>query len=255
MGDTMTATDWPMTAEEILAAIDARPEKWHVIGSCKGRAVTWYEVSDKGGVRSLDREVNGRRVAGQPLSTKPGSSGYPKVSITADDGTRLHAYVHALVLVKFGPRCAGGIPAGMEARHGPAGPLCAAIENLTIGTHDDNENDKPEPYKAPLPTFPCLNAPRCEGLAAHEGKRCTECSTETGRQIALMLQLGMSLPDAAARFGFSEKWAHDRARTCGGYTADAASARAQRPSWSQRVRIRRAERAGLIPRRPRGDGQ
>lgn len=251
---TDTATDWPLTAEEILAAIAARPETWKPVGTWQGRPVSHYEVSDKGGLRSLDRVIKGRALQGKALSTGPGKNGYPKVKITADDGTVWTVSVHVVVLVTFGPRCAGGIPAGMETRHGPAGPLCAAWpENLTIGTRDENELDKAEPYAPPPPSFPCLNAPRCEGLASHEGRRCAECSEESGRQVATMLRLGMRLADAADRFGFSEKWAYERARHCGGYAQPAALARAQRPSWSQRVRIRRAERAGLIPRPARGD--
>jgi hypothetical protein len=250
----MSMTDWPLTAGEILAAVAAREENWRVIGTYQGHPVSHYEVSDKGALRSLDRVVKGRALQGKVLSTGPGSNGYPKAKITADDGTVFTVSVHVLVLVKFDPRCADGIPEGMETRHGPAGPSCAAIENLTIGTRDDNELDKAEPYKPPPPSYPCLNAPRCEGLASHEGRRCGECSEESGRQVAVMLQLGMRLADAADRFGFSEKWAYERARSCGGgYRGSMADARAQRPSWSQRVRIRRAERAGLIPRPACGD--
>ena len=243
-----------LTAEQILAAVAARPETWKPVGTWQQRAVSHYEVSDKGGLRSLGRVIKGRALQGKVLSTGAGKNGYPKAKITADDGTVFTVSIHVLVVTTFDPRCARGIPAGMETRHGPAGPLCAAWpENLTIGTWHENELDKAEPYAPPPPSFPCLNAPRCEGLASHEGRRCAECSEESGRQVAIMLRLGMRLADAAARFDFSEKWAYERARSCGGYTGSMADARRQRPSWSQRVRIRGAERAGLIPRPARGD--
>ncbi len=251
---TEIVTAW-MTAEEIRASIAGRPETWKVIGTWQGHPVSHYEASDKGGLRSKDRTIGGRALRGKVLSAGPGKNGYPKAKITADDGTVWTVSVHVVVLVTFDPRCADGIPAGMETRHGPAGPLCAAWpENLNIGTWEQNELDKAEPYAPPPPSFPCLNAPRCEGLASHEGRRCAECSADSGRQVDLMLQLGMRLADAADRFGFSEKWAYERARDCGGgYRGSMADARRQRPSWSQRVRIRRAERAGLIPRPARGD--
>ena len=99
-----------------------------------------YEVSSAGRVRSLDRlDRLGRRRAGRILRAKPGSNGYPSVTLAADkDGRRPPRSVHVLVLEAFvGPR-----PEGTEARHLNDDPTDNRLENLAWGTPSDNARDR-----------------------------------------------------------------------------------------------------------------
>ena len=101
----------------------------------------YYEVSDLGRVRSLDRIlVNrdgvSRRWAGRVLAT-PLQDGYPFVSL-ARNGQHKTRAVHQLVLEAFvGPR-----PAGQVCRHGPKGATCNELGNLCYGTAEENMADR-----------------------------------------------------------------------------------------------------------------
>jgi len=240
MTETQAAgTRWAgLTAEEVRAAADAREEKWETIGSFRGRVYSHYQVSDKGGTRSADRAVNGRRLRGRALRTRASNSGYELADITSDDGKRSTVTVHSLVLAKFDPRCADGMPDGMQTRHGPAGPLFNAIENLDIGTQPQNEADKPEPSRPPEPSHPCRNAPHCRCLVVNEGRRCPCCCVPAaGRKTAAMLKAGMPLAEVAARLGNSESWAYQIARDHG-YSRTKAHARSRKPGPVRRAWLR-----------------
>lgn len=106
----------------------------------------FYEVSDLGRVRSLDRMTAVRSSSGRSyvrlhrgrlLTACAGSSGYLLLSLsrtTDDSAIRVSANVHDLVLGAFaGPR-----PPGLEACHGPGGNLDNRLVNLSWGTHAKN---------------------------------------------------------------------------------------------------------------------
>lgn len=113
-------------------------ERWLPIAGYEG----YYEVSDQGRVRSLDRVVKTargqRRIRGRLLSQSVAhEGGYVQVNLNRD-GEREHVYVHVLVLEHFeGPR-----PPGMEGCHGPGGSSDNRLSNLRWDTPSANQRDK-----------------------------------------------------------------------------------------------------------------
>ena len=114
-----------------------------------------YEVSDQGGVRSLDRVVEmtvahrnqygtrtqkkrvRRRHRGQVLYAAIGSHGYPMVSLHKDRKP-YKRLVHVLVLEAFvGPR-----PRGAQCRHLNNVRSDARLSNLRWGTPSENQRDR-----------------------------------------------------------------------------------------------------------------
>ena len=97
----------------------------------------WYEVSDLGRVRSLDRYTRVRHglrlLRGRIL--KPGISSTKRTVVLYRDGdTRKTRLVAHLVLEAFtGPR-----PSGQQARHGPGLALDDRLANLSWGTRQEN---------------------------------------------------------------------------------------------------------------------
>lgn len=124
----------------------------------------FYEVSDAGLVRSVDRTVftarhGSTRYRGRVL-TPSLSSGYALVTLVHTSvGRREPRYVHDLVLETFiGPK-----PAGQEVCHGPEGPTVNTLANLRYDTRSANANDRkkfgvgwgPSPLKKPPVVRPC----------------------------------------------------------------------------------------------------
>ena len=112
-------------------------ENWRPVIGYEG----FYEVSDQGRVRSLDRLVvssNGRArlFAGKVL--KHGfSKGYPRVNLSRDDVPRC-ALIHQLVLESF----VGPCPVGQEVRHWDGSRINCSLGNLLYGTPVDNHADR-----------------------------------------------------------------------------------------------------------------
>jgi len=97
-------------------------------------ADTDYEVSNLGGVRSLDRVVNRKNgssahVNGVQLQPRLAGGGYMVVNIHC----KTH-YVHRLVLAAFRGEC----PAGMEGMHLDGDPTNNCLHNLKWGMHTEN---------------------------------------------------------------------------------------------------------------------
>jgi NUMOD4 motif-containing protein/HNH endonuclease len=101
----------------------------------------FYEVSDQGRVRSLDRDTTSvlgvrRHFAGRVLKPSVSAAGYQLVSLRHSDRYR-REYVHALVLTAFaGPR-----PDGMYCCHFDGNPLNNALPNLRWDTPSSNVED------------------------------------------------------------------------------------------------------------------
>lgn len=116
-------------------------ENWKAIPGFEG----FYEVSDQGRVRSVERTVTVRgRSDGQTAKIirerilKPGlSSGRPVVNLRSDTDRR-HALVHHLVLEAF----VGPCPDGMECRHLDDKRRNNALRNLEWGTRRENMADR-----------------------------------------------------------------------------------------------------------------
>lgn len=112
-------------------------EKWIAIPGWEG----WYEVSNLGRVRSLDRVVDRpagtARVTGRILVSRPNRYGYPQVHLKRN-GSSTCRTVHSLVLAAF----VGEREPGKVARHLNGVPSDARLENLAYGTNSENQRDK-----------------------------------------------------------------------------------------------------------------
>lgn len=113
-------------------------EIWRPVVGWKG----FYEVSDRGRVRSVKRVVvrsNGRRhtVIARILQTPPNGDGYPHVNLHRP-GRHVSAKVHILVARAFHGRC----PNGLETRHLDGIRANCRATNLRYGTSEENGADK-----------------------------------------------------------------------------------------------------------------
>ncbi len=111
------------------------PEMWLPVVGHEG----FYEVSDAGRVRSIDREfirADGRRQPRRGRVLKPSSSGRGYPSVTLRFGAR--RTVHSLVCAAFhGPR-----PGPRhEAAHWNGDPTDNRSENLRWATQSENQQD------------------------------------------------------------------------------------------------------------------
>jgi len=115
------------------------PERWLPVAGYEG----YYEVSDRGRVRSLDRLVidsRGWRKRWHGRILRPGlnPNSYFVVALCRDGRSKSYL-VNRLVLEAFDKPC----PEGQESRHGPGGKQDNRWpENLCWGTKAENEADK-----------------------------------------------------------------------------------------------------------------
>lgn len=110
-------------------------ETWRPVLGWEG----FYEVSDEGRVRSLDRmRKKGARIdRGRIRSLSVDRAGYPRVGLCGN-GMQVTRLVGHLVAEAFlGPR-----PDGAECRHLNDEPGDSRAVNLAWGTRTDNEADK-----------------------------------------------------------------------------------------------------------------
>lgn len=111
-------------------------EEWRPVVGAKG----FYEASDRGRVRSLDRlDSAGKRQKGRILKgeARAGQRGYRVVKICAPDGSRRMRYIHDLVLEAFvGPR-----PRGLYGLHWDDDVDNNTLPNLRWGTQRENMED------------------------------------------------------------------------------------------------------------------
>lgn len=109
------------------------PEEWRPVVGYEG----YYEVSDHGNVRSLDRVVpRGRHtqtVIGRALSPSAKPSGHMQVSIIGADRKQRTRMVHQLVLDAF----VGPCPEGMEACHTDDDPTWPDLLLMSKGQNVD----------------------------------------------------------------------------------------------------------------------
>lgn len=103
----------------------------------------FYEASDQGRVRSVERSVafgarGGRRkVGGVILKPVFGSRGYPVVNLTKP-GLRRQLFLHKVILEAF----TGGRPEGMECCHNNGDTTDARLANLRWDSRSGNHKDK-----------------------------------------------------------------------------------------------------------------
>lgn len=113
------------------------PEEWKDIPGYEG----YYQVSNHGQVRSLDRNVmlkNGAFRFAKGITLRPGehTAGYGMV-VLSRLGKRVTRKVHTLVAEAF----IGERPAGMEVRHLDDDPSNNHLPNLKYGTPSENRLD------------------------------------------------------------------------------------------------------------------
>lgn len=114
----------------------AMTETWLPVVGFEG----FYEVSDQGRVRSLDRVVDTargpRKYSGRILKLTVKNNGYLSCALWVCQVAK-HVSVHTLALESFvGPR-----PAGMEGCHNDGDRTNARLSNLRWDTHSENVYD------------------------------------------------------------------------------------------------------------------
>jgi hypothetical protein len=112
-------------------------EQWRAIPGYEGI----YEVSDRGRVRSLDREVphgalGSVRVAGRMMVPVDDGKGYRRVGMTRHN-KKTHYRIHQLVLMAF----VGPCPPKQEVRHLNGIKTDNRLVNLQYGTKWENVQD------------------------------------------------------------------------------------------------------------------
>ena len=117
-------------------------ERWKDVVGFEG----YYQVSDLGRVRSVDRVVRGGR--GKPVKRKgkirklsPYSRSSGSGHLAAHlykEGVLMPVGVHRLVLAAW----VGPCPEGCEVRHGPNGVTDNSVGNLSYGTRSQNSLDQ-----------------------------------------------------------------------------------------------------------------
>lgn len=110
-------------------------ERWLPVPGWEG----FYEVSDHGRVRGLDRVLarkNGtvHTEKGRIRKQAKLKRGYRNVSLSRPGQPMRTALVHQLVLLAF----VGPAPEGMESLHADDDPSNNHLSNLSYGTHTDN---------------------------------------------------------------------------------------------------------------------
>lgn len=124
-----------------LASSLRADELWLPIREYEG----FYEVSNYGRIRSLDREVPVRGNPRQSHKIIKGvikkwgydGNGYPKIELTRD-GIRKSINIHVLVAQHFVP----GYDSGLQVRHLDGDKTNPYFQNLAWGTASENQKDK-----------------------------------------------------------------------------------------------------------------
>lgn len=153
-------------------------ERWRPVPGHAG----YYEVSDCGRVRSVERTVVARdgrimSLASQLKNLSPGFGGYVLAQLWRNNEQR-KVRVHTLVLEAF----VGPPPAGTECRHLDGNPANNSIENLAWGTSSQNKWDRvrhgnhPSRNRTSCPRGHALAAPNLTAASQVLGFRtCLAC--------------------------------------------------------------------------------
>jgi hypothetical protein len=123
---------------KISSIVTTAKEEWKDIKGYEG----YYQISNKGNVRSLDRILNqrfkhgryeDRRIKGKLLATTDNGNGYLIVNLNKNN-KRKNYYVHRLVAEHF----IGEIPEGYVINHKDYDKYNNAVDNLEIITQKEN---------------------------------------------------------------------------------------------------------------------
>ena len=113
-------------------------EQWKWVAGYVG----YYEVSDLGRVRSVDRVVKHhregpKRLKGRILKVTPFNRYGHLETCLWKNGARQKVSVHRLVALTW----IGPCPNGQQVRHGPKGKMDNSVGNLSYGTPSENSLD------------------------------------------------------------------------------------------------------------------
>lgn len=158
-------------------------EVWRTVPGWDG----YYEVSDQGNVRSVDRVVPNRPGVtmmrrGRLLKPTPSHDGYAEVWLSRDN-KRTYARVSRLVAEAFHGPC----PDGMECRHIDGDKSNNTAENLAWGTRSENTYDKVRHGTHPMSKKThCLRGHPLSGSNVYHiksgGRACKTCHNILRRQ-------------------------------------------------------------------------
>lgn len=179
------------------------PETWRPVVGYEG----YYEVSNLGRVRSLDRvDRSGKKRRGRVLRAQPHRDGHLRIRLSRADGGRSFD-VHRLV----GEAFIGPLPSGMETRHLDGDPSNNASTNLAYGTKAENNDDRVRhgthhnARKTHCPRNHPLVEPNLVAAAARRGGRtCLACSRERGRARKTGAEFSIERADASLQQIMSE---------------------------------------------------
>lgn len=164
------------------------PEEWRPVVGWEG----YYEVSDHGRVRSVDRVVScgggrTRRHFGRILKEGNHRGKYAYVNLSRKDGTRTQRaktrYVHQLVLEAF----VGPCPRGMETCHADDDGFNNHLSNLRWDTSSQNAYDivRNGNHQAAKKTH-CVNGheftPGNTYAQSRGGRGCRACKNASNRE-------------------------------------------------------------------------
>jgi NUMOD4 motif len=172
---------------------DIQTEKWAPIPGAG-----YYQASDQGRVRSIDRTIGTRFYPSTVLKPREDGDGYLVVNITYDSGERKHGVsVARLVLLAHDP---DGRRPGLQACHGPGGQKDNRVANLRWDTDEANRADwRRDNPPQPKPPKQCVI---CTAEFEGNGRRCHPCVVGTGAEAAKLLQGGMALKAVTERLGY-----------------------------------------------------
>lgn len=154
-----------------------------------------YEVSDQGGVRSVERTVNYRdgRVRDYPsvdLATSDNGYGYRVVTLSQGKGVKKVRLVHQLVMEAFvGPR-----PEGWDTCHGNNVKSDNRLENLRYDTREANLADSNW-----LSEMCGRGHPIKEPNVLPSSRRCAACSRATSFCNYRQIEVTQEITDAYFR--------------------------------------------------------
>jgi hypothetical protein len=180
----------------------------------------WYEASDHGEIRSIDRTVGTRHLKGTVLKPQPNNGGYLLVKLTDDQGGKRTCSVHRLVMLTFVGEC----PAGMQVRHLDDDPThnrwapTTPPGNLVYGPRWAQEDDKYRNGRPRVPRYEPRQCIRCGQPVDKGGRRCHACVVEIGEQAAELLRAGVTLEEVNTRLGYGNAaYLHTLAVKYGGW--------------------------------------
>lgn len=169
-----------------MSDVTAHPENWREIPGYEG----YYQVSDLGHIRSMDRIVTYRtgrqqRYVGHPVPASSHRDGHLLVNLWRDNKGRTDA-VHRLVMAAF----AGPPPEGHEVCHEDGDPANNNLTNLRYDTRSSNRFDAVHHgtdrnvRKTHCPRRHALAEPNLVPSQARKGRRtCRACGRANSRTI------------------------------------------------------------------------